>query len=236
VTRIKVVTAYDRQFASVGDIAAKSIAIYAAANGLDFEILPMPALDRPPAWGKIAIIANQFANSPADFLLWVDADACFVRTDRNIADATKDGKDFYLVSHQLPKARPSHGIVTYVERPNTGVFLIRRSEWSQKFLNTVWQMTKYISHPWWENAAVLDLLGYRFELTGNMADNKPEQQILEKVDWLPLEWNSLPCLGRMNEVGHSGEVFDPIIVHYAGLSTEDREPLMRALTMNAKLS
>lgn len=235
-TKIKVVTAYDQGFASVGNIAAKSIAVYAAANGLDFEILPMPAMDRPPAWGKIAIIANQFANCRADFLLWVDADACFVRTDRNIAEVVKDGKDFYLVSHQIQKARPSPGIVVYAERPNTGVFLIRRSEWSLKFLNSIWQMTKYISHPWWENAAVLDLLGYRFELTGNMADNKLEQQILEKVDWLPLEWNSLPCLGRMNEVAYSGEVFEPIIVHYAGVKMEDREPLMRALTINAKLS
>ena len=78
-------------------------------------------------------------------------------------------------------------------------------------------MTKYISHPWWENAAVLDLLGYRFELTGNVADNTLEEQILEKVDWLPLEWNSLPCLGRMENVAYSAEVFEPIIVHYAGV-------------------
>ena len=235
-SKIKVITAYDQQFASVGDIAAKSIAVYAAANGLDHEILPVPAIDRPPAWGKIAIIADQFAKCDADFLLWVDADACFVRTDRNIAEVVKDGKDLYLVSHQIQKARPRPGIVVYVERPNTGVFLIRKSDWSQRFLNSVWQMTKYISHPWWENAAVLDLLGYRFELTGNVADNTLEEAILEKVDWLPLEWNSLPCLGRMENVAYSAEVLEPIIVHYAGVEMKDRESLMRALTISTKLS
>jgi hypothetical protein len=236
VPKVKVVTAYDQRFASVGDIAAKSIAVYAAANGLDFEILPMPTLDRPASWGKIALIANQFANCRADFLLWVDADACFVRTDRNIAEVIKDGKDFYLVSHHIQKTRPSPGIVMYAERPNMGVFLIRKSEWSLRFLNTIWQMTKYISHPWWENAAVMDLLGYRFELTGNLADNTLEERVLEKVDWLPLEWNALPCLGRVNELAYSAELFDPIIVHYAGVRMEEREPLMRALTISSRLS
>lgn len=96
-------------------------------------------------------------------------------------------------------------------------------------------MTKYTNHFWWENAAIMDLLGFRLELTGNLDDNAPEESVLNKVEWLPLVWNCIPYLDR-EETSYFNEVLDPIIVHYAGIAMKARIPLMQAHTMSTKIS
>ena len=35
-----------------------------------------------------------------------------------------------------------------------------RTAWSMNFLEVLWQQTDFISHPWWDQAALLDQLGY----------------------------------------------------------------------------
>ena len=44
--------------------------------------------------------------------------------------------------------------------PNTGVWLLRSCSRAKEFLREVWSSEKFIDHRLWENAAVLDLLGY----------------------------------------------------------------------------
>ena len=63
----------------------------------------------------------------------------------------ENGKDFYLVKHYIKER--------WV--PNSGSFLIRNSDWGKKFLDDVWNKKEYIYHNYWENAAIIDLLGYK---------------------------------------------------------------------------
>ena len=70
---------------------------------------------------------------------------------------------------------------------NSGVMLTRSSDWSRAFLDQVWALDRYSEHPWRENAAVLDLLGYGLD---------PARQV-RPTSWLRLtklidpRWNSI---------------------------------------------
>ena len=136
-----------------------------------------------------------------------DADALFVRFDEDMTDLIEKGKDLYLVKHEI------EGRVV----PNTGAFLIRNSKWSRNLLDAIWNKKEYIDHPWWENAAIIDLFGYHVLL----AEQKPNNfnyKLLEKVRWLDLKWNSIFELC---------ETDDKIIEHFAGRPYEYRQTNMR---------
>ena len=54
---------------------------------------------------------------------------------------------------------------------NAGVFIVRASDWSERFLETVWAQD--VTHDWlWDNAAILVVLGYEIEVSP-MSRGKP---------------------------------------------------------------
>ena len=102
---------------------------YAALHGYDLVLSTEPiAPERPPAWQKIAL-ARRLLDSYED-VLWVDADAIFLDISRDVADLVRPGKDLYLVEHVWEGGR--------ARSANTGVFLIRATDWSRRFLDRVW--------------------------------------------------------------------------------------------------
>jgi hypothetical protein len=137
-----------------------------------------------------------------DFVFWIDSDAIFVRFDKDIREETRSGKDLYLVKHHIGGR----------DVPNTGVLLIRNSRWSQGLLDRLWAMAQYTNHKWWENAALLDILGYR-NLLDSRQPNECDRRLLGRIEWLDLKWNSLPNLNESPE---------PIIKHYAGVPHQQR--------------
>lgn len=216
--RLKIVSAYDAKYAPIGDISARSIRNYAAQTGHDFKIFDLPDTGRPPAWGKIPVIRSALSESDHEFVMWVDADACFVRSDRDIANEMKPGMDLYLVFHRIAVHSFFPGVHAAIDRPNSGVMVLRKSEWSFRFLDKIWGMTQYLNHGWWENAAIIDLLGLRAEFSGDFAKNVPDPEWCGKTQPLPLPWNACPTAGLY----HCSEVFDPIIVHAAAMTAEER--------------
>lgn len=146
-------TYFDKNFGELGKICLKSMEKYAEKHGFDIKLFNNIMINRPPAWTKIFIVRKLFNNSKNyDFILWVDSDALFVRFNEDIRREIQHNKDFYLVKH---------------DGPNTGLFLIRNSEWSKNFLKDTWNFKKYIYHNLWENAAINDLLGYKDTLVYN---------------------------------------------------------------------
>ena len=81
-----------------------------------------------------------------DLVLWIDADAVIVDSSRDIADEL--APDRFL------------GLVRHGDVPNTGVMLLRSGDLARDLLDRTWSATRLIDHPWWENAALLDALGY----------------------------------------------------------------------------
>jgi Protein of unknown function, DUF273/galactosyl transferase GMA12/MNN10 family len=113
---------------------------------------------RPPAWSKIpavqrllqpasssssqdsatAAAAAAAANLPhCDWVMWTDADTVFMNSQRKIEDF-------------LPIATSTHDLLVGSDNGggyNSGVFLLRNTEWSRQFLNDWWNMTAFVRPP-----------------------------------------------------------------------------------------
>jgi len=140
-------TYFDQGFSELGNLCLKSMEKYAKKFNMDVKLMNDIKSDRPVAWNKILIVKKLLETY--DFVFWVDSDALFVNFNEDIRNEIEEGKDLYLVKHFI-KGR-------FV--PNSGSFLIRKSEWSNNFLYAIWSREKYVYHNYWENAAVIELLG-----------------------------------------------------------------------------
>jgi hypothetical protein len=88
-------------------------------------------------------------------------------------------------------------------RPNTGVWLLRSGRHAAEYLEAVWASEQYIHDHWWENAAVVDLLGYSM---WPCRPGPPTEWVSGTV-FLDQDWNSIRRF-RGNRPGR--------IRHYAG--------------------
>jgi hypothetical protein len=203
-----VATGYTPDFAEIGDYAAMTVRTYAACQRARVHVEPMlPRGRRPAAWAKIGLL-ERLLEQGHELVLWIDADAAVVRHDEDARSLLPPGRDLGLVAHRTPE-----GLV-----PNTGVLLLRNTGWTRSLLRRVWRQTRYLEHKWWENAALLHVLGYRAVL--GEGPDRPERALLAKVAWLPLAWNSLPDLCADP---------DPVVVHLAGRSRACRLAAMPRL-------
>ena len=82
----------------------------------------------------------------------MDADAFLVDVSRDIAAELPAGADLGLVEHRWDGgARRS---------ANAGVMVVRSTPWTRALLERIWAAEHFVEHPWWENAALLEELGY----------------------------------------------------------------------------
>lgn len=190
-------TSYTPDFADIGAFAAASLHLYGARHGHPVHAECLPAGERPPAWRKIELLRS-LLDRGHEAVLWVDADAVILRTDADIAAELRPGKDLYLVQHRTPQF-PGQ------EVPNTGVMLVRDSEWTRGLLTRIWNREEYLHHPWWENAALIAVMGYG-SLLGD-APHAPDPAVMARIGFLDEAWNAIPGISRCE---------NPIICHYAG--------------------
>lgn len=183
------------------DLALPSFHRLADAHGYDVVIGSRNyAEDRPLAWGKVALSRALLAHY--DVVLWLDADTVVQRTDIDPLSLVPADAFQAMVQHDGDNS------IT----PNTGVWLLRSGEVSDAFLDAVWSKTEYLNHPFWENAAVLDLLGYSFYPdVSRPVRNSPW---LGGTHFLGEEWNVHTMLRGGHSRGH--------IKHYAGCSNGER--------------
>jgi hypothetical protein len=233
--RLKIITAFDQAFAQIGEIAAKSIAHYAVAHGYDYEFFRDVNVGRPPAWAKVHYLMAELRAGKYDYVLWVDADACFVRLDKDILDDAPADKDISLVNHMALRAALADypGVYAVCERPNTGVMLVKATDWSLEFLEKVWAQEDCINGRWWEQTAFLKLMGYLYEITDGKEKNQPVDAVMAHIGWLDCEWNAVPTPAN----GVSGvpvviNAYQPVIVHFAGMKNERRLKEMQSVVLH----
>ena len=131
------------------DIALPTFTRFAETFGYDIIVgTGTEAAPRPSAWSKIPLLAR--ALDDYDTVLWLDADTVVVSFDTDLADCVED--DAYQALAVTEWGREL--------RPNTGVWLLRSGERAARFLDAVWDSEQFIDDRWWENAAVVTLLGY----------------------------------------------------------------------------
>lgn len=153
---------------------------FATRHGYDLclrsELL---APDRPASWSKVQLIRTLL--HVYDVVLWIDADAAVADESVDVVDVVEPGALMALVAH-----RTSEGDDPI---PNAGVWLLRRHRRTQQFLARVWNSAGYIHHKWWENAAVLQLLGYELDPRVRLVRPTP---MYFRTTFLGTEWNSIP--------------------------------------------
>jgi hypothetical protein len=212
-------------YAALLEISCPTFAAYAHLHG--YELITSTESDprRPPAWAKVPLLRE--AVGSYELVLWIDADAVIVDGERDIADELEPDRELALVRH-----RRGDQLI-----PNTGIMLMRGSDFARELLDTLWGATRFIHHPWWENAALLAALGYdlpgaiepgvrgRLRRVASRLRGRPLRSLelarpspfLPHLQFLSPEWNSVPP----HRVEH------PRIAHFPGVPVEER---IRAMT------
>ena len=118
--------------------------------------------------------------------MWLDADAFFTNDAENIISVLNDNDEIYLSSHYCSVHKGSNykNTILTTNRINCGVMIFKVSEFNEKFLENVWSKENYINHYWYEQAAIMDLVGLKADITGNLNDNKGNDFYLKKMhEW-----------------------------------------------------
>ncbi|XP_020404932.1 probable alpha-1,6-mannosyltransferase MNN10 isoform X2 [Zea mays] len=117
-----------RSFRGVLAASARNKRAYAAAHGYSLVALPASAVDpsRPPSWSKVLALRAHLRHH--HWLFWNDAERIL----------------FSVIGHNNFVESPDLVLTEDFGGVNAGVFFIRRSKWSEKFLDTWWNQTSFI--------------------------------------------------------------------------------------------
>lgn len=193
-------------FASLLEVAAVGLEKYARRHRWDLVVSREDlAGGRPAAWGKLKLVRALLQEYQV--VGWIDSDALVVDFEYDIGEVLEEDKDFYLVEQEGGTLRDR--VV------NSGVFLARATDWTERFFDEVWAQRDLISHRLWENAAIMRLLGYEIDASP-IVRGRPTQW-LERVKLIDLAWNSIPYWARSSR---------PRINHYGWLPVPRRRLLM----------
>jgi galactosyl transferase GMA12/MNN10 family len=195
------------------ELSRPTFEAYARRHG--YELITSTEADprRPPAWSKVPMIRE--ALSAYELVLWIDADAVIVDGSEDVAAELRPDRFLGLVRHGERKV------------PNTGVMLWRAGDPARELLDRTWNARRFVDHPWWENAALLDALGYALpsaleprwrRLRRRQFHLARPSPLLGGTQFLPLEWNSV----------YLDRAPSPRIVHCVGVPVEQRARDMAA--------
>lgn len=187
------------------EISRPSFEQYAANH--DYELLTLDHLvapNRPPSWSKVVLMHRLVQEY--DIVLWVDSDVLFADTTRDVADEMRPRRFLHVVEFRLGADRVL----------NCGVMAIRGGALSRRFLERVWNQHDLAFHPWWENAAVLRLLGYRIDFP--IRPERPSPWIAG-VGRLDVAWNSIPAYSSPA----------PVIAHFPATPHDERVAAIRTI-------
>lgn len=196
------------------DVALPTFEQFAVIHGYDV-IVGKEVCDLPPAWNKIPLLLD--ALGYYEEVVWFDCDLVVVNPN----------EDF-------PPMEKLHSMVRHFEDnsevPNSGVWRLRRN-WGDLFsldlLNKIMELEVFRNHGWWEQAALLTLMGYCVPPEGShFPDTKCrcvyKTQWYEACQFMRLRYNSHPNYRADKSV----------VVHCSYSSMPQRLEVMRELVRN----
>lgn len=141
--RIAATTLSTPKWKPIRDIATPNLAAYCARHGYPM-IEETDAIDpkRPAAWSKILLLEKHLPDY--DWLWWKDADALVMNSQVRLE--TFLDPDFDMVI-----SIDANGL-------NTGSFFVRNTPATFRGLRAVYNNTVFINYPWWEQAAMNNLI------------------------------------------------------------------------------
>lgn len=203
-----IVTFATGDFDELLEIAWPGFRSYADRHGYDLIDEPPSVLTRPASWGKISRLLSVL-DAGYDEVVWIDCDCVILDDSTDLADEVGPTALHAITLHETPD-----GSV-----PSCGVWLVRPG--MKVWLEAIWRQTRYLNHPWWEQAALHHVLGYG----GSPVARVLPSALYDRTHWLGNEWNALRL-----EVPFGPELPDPRIVHAApGSRVAVRAAFMRDL-------
>lgn len=150
--------------------------------------------DRPLAWSKVPLWQEKAGETDKWDYIWIsDADVWITNPELRLED------------HVLPLLPPGKDLLlTYdsCQHVNSGNMIVRPGAWAVDFFKRVWEQTEYTYHIWFENAAIIKLMG-----------NSPSD--MEHIECTMEAWRFNAYLR-----GHRGtRLWQPgdFLVHFAGV-------------------
>ena len=132
-------------FSRIAGETVPLITQYAERHGMGWRVCDLRG-SRPPSWQKLThMLAGLVAHQR---VVWIDADVVILDPSVNILDEMPEHAWQGVVEHET-----NCGTV-----PNCGVWVVTRA--MEPVLEHAWRCGRYINHPWWEQAAILDRMGY----------------------------------------------------------------------------
>jgi hypothetical protein len=173
-------------------LMAPTAAYYAQLHRMDCLLLPLPGkrLDasRPPAWDKVVLIHHMLKQY--ETVMWIDADAIICNPEKDIRSVLDPGIPMHMVAHRIGRRTI----------PNTGVWICRSMPKTFEMLHHIWTSTQYVDHRWWEQAALMQLIGH----SPDSSTSPVETRYTPYVRFIDREWNSR----------YSDRAENPVIYHY----------------------
>uniref|UniRef100_A0ACD5WRT4 Uncharacterized protein n=1 Tax=Avena sativa TaxID=4498 RepID=A0ACD5WRT4_AVESA len=128
-----------RSFLGMLNATARNRRAYAAVHGYGLAVLPPQAVDpsRPPAWSKV--LALRALLHRHHWLFWNDADTLVTNPDIALEMIL-----FSVIGHSDFHTSPDLILTEDANGVNAGLFFIRRSKWSQRFLDIWWNHTSFV--------------------------------------------------------------------------------------------
>jgi hypothetical protein len=214
-------TAHDTVQQPLAAFTVPRMRAFAEAHGYEQRAIHGDHWQRPRGWLKIEAIQAAL-DDRFDFIFWMDIDTIVLRSDVDVRMAAVDNAHLHMAWHG---PETSEIMATdFVPHYNSGIMLIRATDWSRAFFKQVWE-TGQLRHPWFDQATILHLLGYDGCL--GLGPNRPDEPNRSRLARLDTAWNSIPGLAMAP---------DPIVHHYAGIGNPStRLRMIEADAMTAPL-
>ena len=203
---------------------------YANTHGYDVSVVSLAGdsmqrkdeAAKAARWRKIGIMRDALMRS--EVAVWFDADVMINRFDEDIVShlGQQDYQGFVL--HHVPAEDRIN--------PNSGVWVMRRSEKSFDFLDAVEAEGMPVGR-WADQGAIMRALGWNLGDDRYQGARIPEtgSQYMQGTAWLPIGWNQPYCDDRPNPEAYVGRplVDNPHAVHFMAMTIEERMVSMASL-------
>ena len=205
------------------DVALPTYQKFAANHRYDL-IIGKKLTFFPPAWNKIPLLIDALTHY--DEVVWFDCDLVVVNPNEDFPPLGSDPTTGEYTQDKI------HAMVRHFEDcsevPNSGVWRLRRlldgDHYIKDLLHQIMTLEVFRNHGWWEQAALMTLMGYTVPPEGSefpetKCRNVCRTQWYNMCQFMRLAWNSHPNYRAEN----------PHIVHCSYPDMQRRLEVMRAL-------
>lgn len=193
----------------LGRMAVENRRRYCARHGYDFVSAVTIARDRPACWAKIPAILQAFDTH--DWVLWADSDALVVNPAQPVEAFCDPAYDLIVQTHEPYYRLLGIPLAEGIRRMpiNSGVFLIRASDWSRDFLRRAYDRIEFVT-----STPVWDGIGEQEAMIALLHERPDDLHRVKHVD-------GLQCAPRFYRPGY-------VFLHCYGNHAAHRVPLPEA--------